>query len=209
MSEFPFASRSSVGTWAIYLFFVGVCAVLVAITIYTQNKRVTLAATSIAPRDKTAAVITAKPPVERNYRLIAQWHLFDKPSVAVPTTIPQPDEQLVSVPIGRLPVSDMKLSLTGVVHSADGDTTFAIVQHGPGKDKTYAAGDTLPGEVQLHKIDTTRIVVRRNGRFEEVALPQWGDGRNSPSSQKDTGKRVSSRPQVPTERALEMAVPES
>ena len=209
MNVFPFATRSGAGTWAIWLFVLGICVFLVAVTIYLQDEPVTPALASIATNYGTVASVTAEPQPERNYHNIAQWQLFGRPPAIVPIATSQHDVQLDGVPSGQLPESDGTLKLSGVVYSSAGDTSFAIVQPASGKDESYVTGDALPGGVELHKIDRARIVVRRNGRLEEVPLPQWGDKRSGPSSQNDAGQRVGSRPQVPIERAIEMVAPES
>lgn len=136
------------------------------------------------PRDITpapravAAVEPAQTPA-RDFTAIAGWHLFGQadgaaagdPAAAGDAPV-RPDQ---TVPDGPLPVSQIPLSLTGVVYSPNGEARYAILAHARSGDRSYAIGDRLPGDAELRRIEPRRIVVRRDGRFEEIPLPRLGE----------------------------------
>lgn len=157
--------------------------------------------TVVASRRATAA---PGPGAElaRNYGDIAGWHLFGKVPVAPPSDADDQEAPPDGVPDGPLPRSEAPIRLTGVVYSPDGRATLAIIADAQKVDKTYAVGDTLPGDIELHRIERTRIVVQRKGRFEEVPLPRLGSdgGRTVAPDQRQHGVR--SRPRATKGRPL-------
>ncbi len=208
MSKIIFATRHSARTRAIGLVVAGSCVLLLAAThrwFHPHRAQVAAAAGSVTAPNSNVMRIEGEPLPERDYRKIAQWHLFGKPAAA----ISERDEQPEGIAAGRLPLSGSELALTGVLYSGDEVTTLAIVAHASSKEKTYAVGDTLPSEGKLHQIERTRIVIRRDGRFEEVRLPRWGAERGGLPSQDDAGQRAESKPRKPMGRPFVSTAPAS
>ena len=206
MSEIHFAMRTRTRKCVIGLFSIGACVLLVAVSrqwFHPLNQRVATATASATTSNEYATSIAAEPLPEHDYGQIAQWHLFGKPAAAAPAE----DERLKSIPVGRLPASHAKLALTGVVYASNSEARLAIVAHAASKENTYAVGDTLPGEAELHKIERNRIVVRRNERFEELLLPRLGDRRSRTLPHSDAPLGADSSPRAPTGRPFVSAAP--
>jgi type II secretory pathway component PulC len=122
------------------------------------------------PRDvaqRTHAAMPAVPEAPADYAEIAAWHLFGKADAAA-----EPEQLAEIVVLDALPESTVKLTVTGTVASGAGKAGRAIIMGPSGQQREYKIGDTLPGNVQLHRVEPTRIVIRRNGVLEAIALPR-------------------------------------
>ena len=76
-----------------------------------------------------------------------------------------------AVPVDA-PDTHLKLTLRGALASDDPDNARAIIADAKGKDEKYAVGDTLPGNAELSEIYPDRVILKRNGRYETLRLPQ-------------------------------------
>jgi len=111
------------------------------------------------------ALPAARPDPDRE--LISQiqnWHLLGVPArepAQVTATVPQdaPDTQL-------------RLTLSGALASDDRRMARAIIADQGGREDQYAIGDSLPGNAELSEIYTDRVILKRNGRYETLRLPE-------------------------------------
>ena len=117
-----------------------------------------------------AVTVASKTPPD--YDEIAGWHLFGEAS----TESSVADNPVVDAPAGEapenLPPSPVALQVTGTVISSTGAGARAVIMDGAGRQSENAIGDRLPGNIELHAIERTRVVIRRNGVLEAIALPQ-------------------------------------
>lgn len=72
------------------------------------------------------------------------------------------------------PETRLDLTLTGVVSSdlEDAGRSRALIKNKQGEQRPYAVGDVITGEVKLHAIYPTRVILDRNGRYETLTLEQ-------------------------------------
>lgn len=130
---------------------------------------ITAATANVSPR--TALVATETPP---DFREIARWHLFgeaveDTP-VGVDATADADRAELES--LENLPASVAPLQVTGIVSANSAGAARAVIMDSAGRQSENAIGDQLPGNIELHAIERGRVVIRRNGVLEAIALPQ-------------------------------------
>ncbi len=116
-----------------------------------------------------AAVETAAAPVQRNEELelirqIPGWHLM---GVVSQQAAPVREAAPIEAPDTRL-----KLILRGALSSDDPEHARAIIADPRGKEDQYAIGDNLPGNAELSEVHPDRVILKRNGRYETLRLPQ-------------------------------------
>jgi len=128
---------------------------------------VTARAVERAPR----AVPVARPS-SPDYHAIAGWHLFGEASGELAVTENATADVLAGEAPAELPPSTVALQLTGTVISSTGAGARAVLMDGAGRQSENAIGDRLPGNVELYAIERARVVIRRNGVLEAIALPQ-------------------------------------
>lgn len=68
------------------------------------------------------------------------------------------------------PETNLNLTLTGIVASAEGPRSRALIENEQGEERPYAIGQTIAAGVDLHAIYTNRVILDRNGRFETLTL---------------------------------------
>ena len=95
-------------------------------------------------------------------RQLAGMHLFGELKVEVEEA-PKPVD---------LPVTQLKLTLKGLMASTVPEEARAIVADPSGKESFYKIGDKLPGNAELSEIHSDRIVLKRGTRFETLKLPK-------------------------------------
>ena len=96
-------------------------------------------------------------------RNIAAFMLFGD-AQEQPKTTPQASE--------KLPETQLRLTLTGVVSSDTQAETGAMIE-GPDRETLYyRLGDTLPGNATLKEVFADRVIVERSGRLENLYFPQ-------------------------------------
>ncbi len=131
----------------------------------------TLANPDASAVPRTGTVATTPPP---DYHEIAAWHLFgeatEEPSTST-AAVSVPDEPADATP-DELPPSTAGLQVTGIVTSSTGAGARAVIMDKAGRQSENAIGDRLPGNIELYAIERARVVIRRNGVLEEIALPQ-------------------------------------
>tara|TARA_R110002096_G_scaffold19418_8_gene64655 strand:+ start:299 stop:868 length:570 start_codon:yes stop_codon:yes gene_type:complete len=162
-----FALADHAGTFALgiaALTFAGVCA-----WHWTTPETLPEAAPAANAAPPAVTVASKTPP---DYDEIAGWHLFGEAS----TESSVADNPVVDAPAGEapenLPPSPVALQVTGTVISSTGAGARAVIMDGAGRQSENAIGDRLPGNIELHAIERTRVVIRRNGVLEAIALPQ-------------------------------------
>jgi general secretion pathway protein C len=117
------------------------------------------------PVVSAARSMPVKPDPDR--RLIAQlpgWHLM---GVVTRTVAPARTEVPADAPDTRL-----KLTLRGALASDEPGNARAIIADPKGQDEQYSIGDILPGNAELSEIYPDRVILKRNGRYETLRLPE-------------------------------------
>jgi len=125
----------------------------------------------MAPAEQTVPEVmeTGAVPVQRNEEqaLISQlptWHLLGvvrQQAAPVKTAAPM-----------DAPDTRLKLVLRGALASDDAQHARAIIADPKGDEEQYAIGDNLPGNAELSEIYPDRVILKRNGRYETLRLPQ-------------------------------------
>ncbi len=99
---------------------------------------------------------------ERRLADLAHWHLFGN---AAGPAAPAPQPRPVDAPATRL-----DLKLVGVLASDDRGDARAIIGAPGVPDRHYRLGDTVPAGAELAAIRRDHVLLKRNGRFETLAL---------------------------------------
>jgi general secretion pathway protein C len=142
--------------------------VLLVIWIASQLARLTWGFLAPAEDAAPAVVETAAAPVQRNEELelirqLPGWHLMG--------VVSQQAAPVAAVPI-EAPDTRLKLVLRGAFSSDDPEHARAIIADPRGKEEQYAIGDNLPGNAELSEVHPDRVILKRNGRYETLRLPQ-------------------------------------
>lgn len=98
-----------------------------------------------------------RPPLAADASLIAGRHLFGD-AAAGQTDAPAPPTRAALV-------------LGGVWYTPDGDA-YALIGEPGGAQKPYRTGNRLPGGVELAGVEADRVLLRREGKVETLALPR-------------------------------------
>lgn len=141
------------------------------LVIWIASQLATLTWGFFAPAEETAPAVveTAATPVQRNEELdlirqIPGWHLM---GVVSQLAAPVKEAAPIEAPDTRL-----KLVLRGAFSSDDPEHARAIIADPRGKEDQYAIGDNLPGNAELSEVHPDRVILKRNGRYETLRLPQ-------------------------------------
>jgi len=78
--------------------------------------------------------------------------------------------------------SSLPLVLSGIIAADDARDGLAILGPSAAAAKVYAVGDNVPGGAKLHSVETTRVVLDRNGRLEYLTLPKQVQGGPGPAA---------------------------
>jgi len=73
--------------------------------------------------------------------------------------------------VTEAPETTLQLVLRGVIATGDPATSRAIIAGRDG-EKGYSPGDDLPGGAVLERVLENRVLLRRDGRFEELRMPR-------------------------------------
>ena len=77
-----------------------------------------------------------------------------------------------------LPPTPLQLRLRGVV---TGERGYAIIVDAQGDEGVYRAGDVVPGDAEVFRIQARRVVLERAGAREALELPGARSGRSQPA----------------------------
>ena len=80
------------------------------------------------------------------------------------------------------PQTDLPLVLTGVIAAHDPAEGLAILGPNAQSVKVYAVGDSVPGGVTLAAVLPNKVLLRRNGMLQSLALPQQAPPGAAPPS---------------------------
>lgn len=114
-----------------------------------------MAAPVNAPRAAPPAV-TAAPALQADLSAITNRHLFG----AAPAVQDVPP-----------PPTRAALVLGGIWYSPTGEV-YALIGEPGAPQKTYRQGERLPGGVELAGVEVDRVLLRREGKIETLALPR-------------------------------------
>lgn len=92
--------------------------------------------------------------------------------------------------------TQLNLALHGVFASTDPAQSVAIIAEGKkAKGRAYKIGDSIKGSV-VYEVKATEVILKRNGRFESLALPRerlpLGNNRKTKSQRVSTVRNVQS-----------------
>ena len=121
-------------------------------------------------------------------RQLPGWHLMGEVAKAA-------EPVKVAVPADA-PDTRLKLTLRGSLASDEPANARAIIADAQGRDEQYSIGDTLPGNAELSEIYPDRVILKRNGRFETLRLPED----TPPAANAAVSRRVQSKRRVSTAR---------
>ena len=143
--------------------------ILLVIWIASQLARLTWGFFTSPEEAVPEVVATVASPVQRNEELelirqIPGWHLMGVVSQQV-----APAREVVPI---EAPDTSLKLVLRGALSSDDPAHARAIIADPRGKEDQYAIGDNLPGNAELSEVHPDRVILKRNGRYETLRLPQ-------------------------------------
>ncbi|SFC94322.1 type II secretion system protein C (GspC) [Thiohalospira halophila DSM 15071] len=94
------------------------------------------------------------------------------PDVARHALFGEPDETADGeAGITEAPETTLQLVLRGVIATGDPATSRAIIAGREGEEG-YSPGDNLPGGAVLERVFENRVLLRRDGRFEELRMPR-------------------------------------
>ncbi|MFC4726617.1 type II secretion system protein N [Coralloluteibacterium thermophilus] len=125
---------------------------------------------------------------------LAQWQLFgsrEGPAAVV-----------------HAPPTALGLQLRGTLAAADPGAGLALVADGE-SERAYRVGDRLPGDAVLEAVHPDRVLIRRDGRTESLALPRAAVGDASPAAvlpapiEAAVGPTSLGRPDFATQRAAQ------
>ena len=92
--------------------------------------------------------------------LVANQHLFGDDKTAIE-----------SETITQAPATRLNLKLIGVIAAQNNSLSKIIIQIDNSDVGVYSIGDKLPkGNATIEKIETTQVLLRRNGKLESLAI---------------------------------------
>jgi len=172
-----------------------ILVVNVLLVIWIASQLAALTWGFLAPAEDTAPAVveTAAAPVQRNEELelireIPGWHLM---GIVSQQAAPVAEAVPIEAPDTRL-----KLVLHGALSSDDPQHARAIIADPRGKEEQYAIGDSLPGNAELSEVHPDRVILKRNGRYETLRLPQDHKQQSNTVSAVNTSLRSAPRPGV-------------
>ena len=151
----------------------GACVIAVGAWHWTSPAVDDGAAETRAPATDAALAEPEPPAIDAT--AIAGWHLFGELSDDAEDETPVPAGVADVESMDAIPDSTIRLEVTGTVVATHDEAARAIVKDASGTQREYRIGDTLPGNVELHAVERSRIVIRRNGALEAIALPKPED----------------------------------
>ena len=151
----------------------------------------------VAPPPKPIATMTTVSRQNKSThdpsRDIAKRHLFGKVSAVAPKRKPVIQQPAV------MPKTKLNLTLSGVFAQEDERKGMAIIAERGRKEKNYVVGDSVPGGAFLEAVYDDRVVLKRGGRLETLALPKESvNDKNAKSSTRTS--RPAPRPAVSSRR---------
>ncbi|MGX6595239.1 type II secretion system protein GspC [Klebsiella quasivariicola] len=128
----------------------------------------------VSPEDISALPLTASPVAEAELKSVRP--VFTLFGLAA-KNIPAPAE---ATDLNQVPVSSLKLRLTGLLASSNPARSIAIIEKGK-QQVSLSVGDTTPGyDARIAAILPDRIIVNYQGRQEAILL--FNDSRAAPLS---------------------------
>ncbi len=124
----------------------------------------------------------SRPPTQALAREIGRWHLF---GTTESRPAPKPESS------AQAPTTGLNLKLSGILASDNPDHARAIISAGGQQERFYALGDLVSPGAKLVEIQTTQVILERNGRLESLPLEKakltgGGIRRPSPNTRKPT-----------------------
>ncbi|MBO6851046.1 MAG: general secretion pathway protein GspC [Marinobacter sp.] len=134
---------------------------------------------------------------------IASYELFGRP---------EGGSRVAEVVRRSAPETGLRLRLEGVLLAERPEDSGAIVAGSNGETAHYRVGDTLPGNAELAEVETGRILIRRNGRYESLAFdeqtgddPLFADESSGPADTSPDEFLASAREQLDSQGAAALA----
>ncbi len=70
----------------------------------------------------------------------------------------------------KAPETNLNLKLIGVLFNGENEDGYAIISESGKEQKTFHKGDRLPGNATLYALESSRVILERNGRHEALTL---------------------------------------
>jgi general secretion pathway protein C len=142
------------------LLLLGWIAWMVAQSILTWQQPETDTQTAGLPEERVARTAETRNSARHD---IASWHLFGQPS-----------DQHAEVSPAKInaPETRLNLELNGVYLGDSPEHSRAIIAEKGKQQEHYQAGDQLPGNAVLDEIHAEHVLLKRNGRYERLALTE-------------------------------------
>jgi len=85
-----------------------------------------------------------------------------------------PSYHLFGKPISQVPVSNLHMSVTGIVKVSNqsGLVSKAYISIDGQASKIYKVGDELPNGVRINAISHDAVILENDGKFEKLPLPR-------------------------------------
>lgn len=131
---------------------------------------------AIAPSARTPSL--SQTPTDQTD--LAKWHLFGSAQGTL---------DLASLAQSKMAETALKLTLRGTFNETDPQGGIAIIADEAGVDRSYRAGDALPGEAKLEQILTGVVVLTRGGVRETLSLRLTESAASSASPSASLGTR--------------------
>jgi len=118
----------------------------------------------------TKAVVDQDQSSERPIASIVDLNLFGKK---------EDKATIVAIVTEDLPETNLKLILRGISATNADDSSGALIEGPDRQTEFFRIGDNMPGNAVLHAVFANRVVIDRNGRFENLYFPEsrGDDGR--------------------------------
>jgi len=167
----------------------------IGLALALQSVAITVAlAREFAPVPQHSAPNTGPAPWHPNVQLIVNEHLFGSAA---------PDEAQAT----RAVATNTSLQLTGLIAANDPQGGLAILGETTVNTKLFAVGEAIPGGGRLRSVYVDYVVIERDGRLEQLRLPDPGTPRTAGQAPGPRVARLSDPEQAPEETQALAAAP--
>lgn len=120
-----------------------------------------------------------------NIRQLQSWHLFGEVGKESGPIIEKTPEKIVD--------TSLRLELEGVFVAPDPKNSSAIISESNREGVYYKVGDKLPQNATLESVHSDKVVLRRNGRLEQLTFPKESQAMSAASRSVSVNERNASR----------------
>jgi type II secretion system protein C len=117
-------------------------------------------------------------PIEK----LPNWHLFG---------VKRKAQTVAAKPVIDAPATRLDLNLHGIFFNSSEDEGLAIISSSDRDEQQYRIGDELPGGAVLHQVEQNQVILKRNEKYESLALDIESLGELQPSAENIASTRPS------------------